>query len=388
MSKDGIYSKKPQNLEQILNPPAYIVDMGKLKANLVTATRIKQEAGCKILLATKAFALPAVFPLMREYLDGSTASGLHEARLGFEDFGKEVHVYSPAYAKHEIAELLTLADHLYFNSPQQLAQFLPQVRAASPEKQVGIRLNAGYSSATLGGALYDPCAPCSRFGTTQQHLNELPWGDIDILHFHSLCEATHEGSVGLINHVATHFADYIPCVKTVNFGGGHLLNKAEYNIDALITAIKDFRARFGVEVILEPGAGLVVDAGYFATRVLDIHHNEKNIAILDGSASCHLPDVLEAPYTPPVFGTDAAHPHPYILAGATCMTGDVIGEYSFEHPLKTGDIVVFGDMLHYTFVKNNTFNGTPLPDLALLHEDGRYEVVRSFGYQDFRKRLG
>jgi carboxynorspermidine decarboxylase len=376
------------NFPPTLKTPAYVVDIAPLKANLATAARIKQEAGCKILLATKAFALPAVFPLMRAYLDGSTASGLYEARLGFEDFGKEVHVYSPAYATNEMAELLTLADHLYFNSPQQLTQFLPQVQAASPAKHVGVRLNAGYSSATLGGALYDPCAPCSRFGTTQQHLNELPWGDIDILHFHSLCEATHEGSVGLINHVATQFRDYIPRVKTINFGGGHLLNKAGYNVDALIAAIKDFRAQFGVEVILEPGAGLVVDAGYFVASVLDIHHNDKDIAILDGSASCHLPDVLEVPYTPPVFGTNAAHPHSYILAGATCMTGDIIGEYRFANPLQRGDTIVFGDMLHYTFVKNNTFNGTPLPDLALLHEDGRCEVVRSFSYQDFRGRLG
>ncbi len=372
-----------------ITTPAYVADMAVLKQNMATAAHIRQDAGCRILLATKAFALPEVFPLMREYLDGTTASGVHEARLGRETFGREVHVYSPAYTTSSLSELLTISDHIYFNSPDQLRRFLPEVRAAGKDKLVGIRINPGYSRATLGGHLYDPCSPRSRFGVLRADLDYLPWDEIDILHAHSLCESLHDGSVGLIEHMAREFAPYISRVKAVNFGGGHFINKAGYDVEALIRAIRDFRAAFGVEVILEPGSGLVVDAGYLVATVLDVIHNETDIAILDASASCHMPDVLEVPYTPPLYGAaePGEHPCTFILAGNTCMAGDVIGEYSFPKPLRPGDSLVFGDMLQYSFVKNNTFNGTPLPDIGLLHEDGRYEVVRRFGYEDFKGRL-
>lgn len=371
-----------------LRTPVYIADMAVLKKNLETAAHIRSEAGCRMLLATKSFALPAVFPLMRNYLDGTTASGLHEARLGREDFGREVHVYSPAYTEEIIWELLPLADHFYFNTSDQVRRFLPLVKASG--KKAGIRINPGYSRATLGGDLYDPCSPRSRFGVLRRDLDGLPWEDIDILHVHSLCESMEDGSTGLIRHVAREFAPYVGRVGTVNFGGGHFINKQGYDTGALIRTIRDFREGFGKEVILEPGSGLVVDAGYLIATVLDIVHNETDIAVLDASASCHMPDVLEVPYTPPLFGADKPGKLPYtcVLAGNTCMTGDIIGEYSFEKPLKTGDRLVFGDMLQYSFVKNNTFNGTPLPDLALLHEDGSCEVVARFGYQDFRGRLG
>ncbi|HPR52899.1 MAG TPA: carboxynorspermidine decarboxylase [Deltaproteobacteria bacterium] len=385
-------TKLPPLLEAALpgiTTPAYVVDMAVLKQNMATAAHIRAEAGCRVLLATKSFALPAVFPLMSEYLDGTTASGLHEARLGRETFGKEVHVYAPAYTKDTLRELLKISDHIYFNSSDQLRRFLPEVKAAGRDKLVGIRINPGYSNATLGGHLYDPCSPRSRFGVLGSDLDDLPWEEIDILHAHSLCESLHDGSVGLIEHVAREFAPYISRVKAVNFGGGHFINKAGYDIEALIRAIRDFRTAFGVEVILEPGSGLVVDAGYLVATVLDVIHNETDIAILDASASCHMPDVLEVPYTPPLY--DAAEPgentFTFILAGNTCMAGDIIGEYSFREPLKPGDSLVFGDMLQYSFVKNNTFNGTPLPDIALLHEDGHYEVVRRFGYDDFKDRL-
>jgi carboxynorspermidine decarboxylase len=244
--------------------------------------------------------------------------------------------------------------------------------------------------ATLGGPLYDPCAPNSRFGTPREALDDAPWDEIDILHTHALCEATDEGSVGLIQHVGRELGQYVRRVKVVNFGGGHFVNKPGYNVDALIAAIKAFRAEFGVEVILEPGAGLVVDTGYLVATVLDIHRNGALIAILDASASCHMPDVLEVPYTPPVLGAAApgVHAHDFILAGNTCMTGDVIGTYSFAKPLKPGDRIVFGDMMQYSFVKNTTFNGQPLPDLAILGADGSYRVVKSFGYPEFRGRLG
>jgi carboxynorspermidine decarboxylase len=372
-----------------MRTPAYVLDAKRLKQNLATAQRLKSEAGCRILLATKAWAMPSAFPLLRDALDGTTASGEYEARMGRQDFGKEVHVYAPAYTETEVRNLTGIADHIYFNSPEQVARFLPIVKAAGKAK-IGVRINPGYSNATLGGALYDPCAPFSRFGTTRAQIDELPWGEIDIFHVHALCESLHDGSAGLIQHVAREFAHYIRRVKAVNFGGGHFINKPGYNLDVLIKAIRAFRAEFDVEVILEPGAGLVVDAGYLVASVIGIHHNDKDIAILDASASCHMPDVLEVPYRPEVVGAGQAgeRPHSYILGGKTCMTGDIIGEYSFAKPLKVGDRLVFGDMMQYSFVKNTTFNGTPLPDLAILSEDGSYRVVRTASYEDFRERLG
>jgi carboxynorspermidine decarboxylase len=376
------------NLPAAIATPAYVLDVAALKRNLATTARIKREAGCKILLATKAWAMPAAFPLMRDTLDGTTASGEFEARMGREEFGKEVHVYAPAYGPGEVGRLTGIADHIYFNSPEQVSRHIGVAKAA--RKHIGIRINPGYSNATLGGALYDPCAPYSRFGTTRAQIDDLPWGDIEIFHVHALCESLHDGSVGLIEHVAREFASYVRKVKAVNFGGGHFINKPGYDVSKLIAAIKAFRAEFGVEVILEPGAGLVVDTGYLVATVIGLHHNDKDIAILDASASTHMPDVLEVPYMPAIIGAaePGAHPYRYIVGGKTCMTGDIIGEYSFPAPLKVGSRVVFTDMMQYSFVKNNTFNGTPLPDLAMLGEDGSYRVVRSFGYEEFRRRLG
>jgi carboxynorspermidine decarboxylase len=382
------------NLPIDISTPVYVLDEAALKRNLATAARIKKEAGCKILLATKAFALPAAFPLMRETLDGTTASGEYEARLGHEEFGKEVHVYSPAYFPGEIERLTKIAKHIYFNSPDQIHHYLPILKKA-PGIKIGLRINPGYSQATLGGPLYDPCAPNSRFGATRDTLDAAPWDEIEIFHTHALCEAKHTGSVGLIEHVAKNFAPYLAKVKAVNFGGGHFINKPGYDVAALIKAIKAFRAEYNVEVILEPGAGLVVDTGYLVSSVIGFHKNEKDIAILDASASTHMPDVLEIPYTPSVIGarTIGADDSPngkydYILGGKTCMTGDIIGEYAFNKVLKIGDHVIFTDMMQYSFVKNNTFNGVPLPNLAILSENGDFRVLRSFGYEDFRHRLG
>ncbi|MFN3623392.1 MAG: carboxynorspermidine decarboxylase [Hyphomicrobium sp.] len=376
------------NLPADIKTPAYVLDVAALKRNLATVERIRREAGCKILLATKAWAMPAAFPLMQDPLDGTTASGEHEARLGREEFGKEVHVYAPAYSPGEVERVTAYADHIYFNSPEQIARYGGVAKAAGAK--LGVRINPGYSNATLGGALYDPCAPCSRFGTTKSQIDELPWGEIDVFHAHALCESLADGSVGLIEHVAREFAPYIRKVKAVNFGGGHFINKPGYDVDKLIAAIKAFRAEFGVEVILEPGGGIVVDTGYLVSSVIGLHWNVQNIAVLDTSASCHMPDVLEVPYTPVIIGAakPGVHPHMYVLGGKTCMTGDVIGEYSFPEPLQVGSRVVFTDMMQYSFVKNTTFNGTPRPDLAILDEDGSYRVVASFGYEDFRHTLG
>lgn len=376
------------NLPADIHTPAYVLDVASLKRNLETAARLKRETGIKVLLATKAWAMPAAFPLMRDMIDGTTASGEYEARLGREEFGKEVHVYAPAYGPGEVERLAAIADHIYFNSPGQLALSMATAKAAG--RKIGVRINPGYSMATLGGALYDPCAPGSRFGTTKAECARIPWDEVDILHAHALCEAREEGSTGLIRHVAEHFAEELRQVKAVNFGGGHFINRPGYKLEPLIAALQDFKRAFNVGVILEPGAGLVVNAGWLVATVLDLHWNEKDIAILDTSASTHMPDVLEVPYTPVIIGAKkpGVLAHTYVLGGKTCMTGDVIGEYSFAERLKVGDRLVFTDMMQYSFVKNTTFNGTPLPDIAMLHESGSYEVVRSYGYEDFRRRLG
>jgi len=368
--------------------PCFLLDEARLRSNLETAARLRRDAGCKVLLATKAFALPAVFPLMRDYLDGTTASGEFEARLGAEEFGKEVHVYSPAYTKVELDRLSKLAQHIYFNSAEQLARFGAQARAAGAK--IGLRVNPGYSNATLGGDLYDPCAPGSRFGEVAEKLDLVDWSGVDIFHVHALCESLHEGSVGLINHVAENFAPYLKQVSTVNFGGGHFLGKPGYDADALIAAIKAFKARFEVEVVLEPGAGLVVNTGELHASVLALHENEHQLAILDASASTHMPDVLEVPYRPEIIGAGGPgeKAHTYTLGGKTCMTGDVIGTFSFDAPLQPGDRLIFTDQMHYSFVKTNTFNGTPLANLAVRREDGAIEMLSDFGYDAFRSRLG
>ncbi|MEO0549199.1 MAG: carboxynorspermidine decarboxylase [Pseudomonadota bacterium] len=374
--------------EDDLPTPCFLLDAARLRANLETAQRLREEAECKVLLATKAFALPAAFPMMRGYLDGTTASGEHEAMLGAEAFGKEVHVYSPAYTQGEVERLTEIAQHIYFNSAEQLGQFGSIARGAGC--QVGLRINPGYSNATLGGDLYDPCAPGSRFGEVASKLNLIDWSKVDILHVHTLCESLHDGSVGLINHVAKNFASEVSMVNAVNFGGGHFLNKPGYDLDALIKAIKAFKAEFGVEVVLEPGAGLVVNTGELHASVLALHWNEDDLAILDASASTHMPDVLEVPYRPEIIGAGKAgeKAHTYTLGGKTCMTGDVIGKYSFDTPLKPGDRLIFTDQMHYSFVKTNTFNGTPLANLAIRQEDGRIEMLSDFGYAEFRRRLG
>lgn len=368
--------------------PTFVLDVARLRANLETAKRVREEAGCKILLATKAFAMPAIFPMMRDYLDGTTASGEHEAIMGAESFGKEVHVYSPAYTEAEIHAVTKIAQHVYFNSAQQLEQWGHVAEAAGCH--IGLRVNPGYSNATLGGDLYNPCAPGSRFGEVLSKLDTVDWSKVDIFHVHALCESLHEGSVGLINFVADNFGKYLKQVKAVNFGGGHFLNKPGYDVDALIAAIKAFKARFDIEVILEPGAGLVVNTGELHASVIALHWNEKDLAIIDASASTHMPDVLEVPYRPDIVGAGEAgvKAHTFTLGGKTCMTGDIIGDYSFDAALQPGDRLIFTDQMHYSFVKTNTFNGSPLANLAIRWEDGRVERVSDFGYEEFRRRLG
>lgn len=368
--------------------PCFVLDVARLRTNLETAARVREEADCKVLLATKAFAMPAVFPMMRDYLDGTTASGEHEAIMGHKEFGKEVHVYSPAYTEDEVRRLTEVAQHIYFNSAEQLSRFGAIARDAGCK--VGLRVNPGYSNATLGGDLYNPTAAGSRFGEVPGMLDSVDWSGVDIFHVHALCESLHEGSVGLIEFVAENFGNYIEQVSSVNFGGGHFLNKPGYDVDALIAAIRAFKARFDVEVVLEPGAGLVVNTGELHATVLALHRNEIDLAILDASASTHMPDVLEVPYRPGIIG--AGDPgelaHTYRLGGKTCMTGDVLGDYSFPEPLVPSQQLIFTDQMHYSFVKTNTFNGTPLANLAVRWDDGTVEPISNFGYEEFRRRLG
>ncbi len=369
--------------------PAYVADVAKLKHNLNIAARIKRETGCIMLLATKACSMFSLFPYMNTVLDGTTASGLYEAKLGKEHFGGEVHVYAPAYSDSEIDALIPLSDHIYFNSISQLDRYAPKVRAARPDAVIGLRVNPRLSL-VKNSAIYDPSSPRSRFGIAPTQLDKATVAKIDLLHFHNLCENMAADSVALIKHIDKTFGQLLPHVKYINLGGGHYFSHPDYDVDALITAINALKAKYGVQVILESGAAYAYNAGYLIASVLDVIDNGSGqIAVLDTSATCHMPDVLEVPYRPHVQNSGEAgeKTHSYIFAGKTCLTGDIIGEYSFDTPLKAGDKVIFNDMLQYSMVKNTTFNGVPLPDIAILEENGTYRTVKTFGYNDFKVRL-
>lgn len=369
-----------------LQTPYFLVDEGLLRKNLEILRRVSEEAGCKILLAQKAFSMFACYPLISRYLSGTTASGLFEARLGREEFPGEVHVFSPAYQEREWEELLACADHFVFNSPNQLRRFGPRAKAAG--KQVGLRVNPECSTQE-GHAIYDPCAPGSRLGTTRENFTEDLLPLLDGLHFHTLCEQNSDALETTAAAFEKKFGEFLPRMKWLNMGGGHHITREDYDIPRLIRVVKHFREKYGVEVYLEPGEAVVLNAGFLVASVLEVVHNGMDIAILDTSAACHMPDVLEMPYRPPV--RDAGKPqekaHTYRLAGPTCLAGDVIGDYSFDQPLEEGSQIVLEDMALYTMVKTNTFNGMNLPAIAYRHEDGQVEVVKTFGYEDFKNRL-
>ncbi len=376
-------------LLQSIATPAYVADIAAIKSNMAVAAKIKERAGVKILLATKAFSMFAVFDVMRETLDGTTASGAYEARLGAEHFGseqqnKEVHCYSPAYTEKSLQDVSKYSDHIYFNSIGQLKRYAPALKQKG--KKIGLRVNPQFSQ-VKNSELYDPSALNSRFGVLKQELDDNILNQIDILHIHNLCENGAEDSVALINHISENYAEALERVSHVNLGGGHYITHPNYEINALIEALKAFKKQHKVDITLEIGGALVLNAGYLVSTVLDIIEREPNIVILDTSASAHMPDVLEVPYTPHIIGATEQGAHTYILGGQTCMTGDVIGTYSFDHPLQIGDTVIFTDMMQYSMVKNTTFNGMPLPDIGILHEDGTYERIKSFGYEDFKDRL-
>lgn len=373
-------------MNEKLRTPCFLVDEGLLKKNLEVLRCVSEEAGCKILLAQKAFSMFACYPLISRYLSGTTASGLYEARLGREEFPGEVHVFSPAYQERDWEELLACADHFVFNSPNQLRRFGERAKAAG--KQVGLRVNPECSTQE-GHAIYDPCAPGSRLGTTRENFDEGLVPLLDGLHFHTLCEQNSDDLETTAAAFEEKFGEFLPSMKWLNLGGGHHITREDYDIPRLIRVVKHFREKYGVEVYLEPGEAVVLNAGFLVSTVLEVVHNGMDIAILDTSAACHMPDVLEMPYRPPVKDSGKPGEKAYTcrLAGPTCLAGDVVGDYSFDQPLTEGSQVVLEDMALYTMVKTNTFNGMPLPDIALRHEDGTVEVVKTFGYEDFKSRL-
>ena len=377
-------------MERFVSPgiptPYYLVDDSLLLHNLEILKDVSEKAGCKILLAQKAFSMFDTYPLLRNYLAGTTASGLYEARLGHEEFGGETHVFSPAYRPEEFDEILRYADDIVFNSPLQVKKFGAKAKAAG--KSIGLRINPECSTQE-GHAIYDPCAPGSRLGTTKANFDESILSMLDGLHLHTLCEQNSDDLETTLNAFEEKFGQYLHGLKWLNLGGGHHITRPDYDRERLIRLVKHLRETYGVEVYLEPGEAVVLRAGFLVSQVLEIVHNGIDIAILDTSAACHMPDVLEMPYRPPV--KDSGEPnekaHTYRFAGPTCLAGDVIGDYSFDEPLQEGDYVVFEDMALYTMVKNNTFNGMPLPTIVRRDTEGNFRVVKSFGYEDFRCRL-
>ena len=368
-----------------LKTPCYVVDEANLQHNLAILKRVATSTGCKILLAQKAFSMYSLYPLISEYLQGTTASGLYEAKLGYEKMGGENHIYSPAYLEDEFDEIAEICDHIVFNSFSQWEKFKDTAQKAGC--YCGIRINPECS--TQQHPKYDPCAPGSRLGVPASGIKgDLPEG-ITGLHFHTLCEQNADALVITLSAVEEKFGEYLKKIRWLNMGGGHHITRDDYDSDTLISEINRIQETYGLTVYLEPGEAVALNAGYLIATVKDILDLDVKIAILDTSATCHMPDVLEVPYRPFVLVSGLPHEkrHTYRLGGISCLAGDVIGDYSFDEPLKEGDRIVFEDMAHYTMVKNNTFNGIGLPSIAIAKKDGGIELVKSFGYEDFKNRL-
>lgn len=365
--------------------PCYVVDEARLIENLTILYDISRRSGCKILLAQKAFSMFAVYPLIARYLSGTTASGLFEAKLGHEEMGGETHIFSAAYPEKDFEEILTLCDHITFNSFSQWEKY--RERALASKRSCGIRINPQHSTQEHG--IYDPCAEGSRLGVTLENFRPQLLDGIEGLHFHTLCEQNSDALIETLGAVEARFGAVLPQMKWVNFGGGHHITRSDYDRQALVDCIRRFREKYKTEVYLEPGEAVAYHAGFLVASVLDIVHNGIDIALLDASAACHMPDVLEMPYRPPLRASALPGEKPYAcrLAGATCLAGDIIGDYSFDRPLAVGDKLIFEDMAIYSMVKNNTFNGMCLPSIALRKADGSIRVIRSFGYRDFKERL-
>jgi carboxynorspermidine decarboxylase len=365
--------------------PCYVLEEERLSANLAIMERVQRESGGHIILALKGYAMWSSFPIIREVLQGCTASSLNEARLAAEEFGRQVHVYAPAFSVSEFPDILRLADHVSFNSFSQWQRFRDQALAAGVS--CGIRINPEVSEVETD--MYNPCSNRSRLGVTRAEFHPELLEGIEGLHFHALCECGADSLQRTLHQFETGFGEWIGKMRWVNFGGGHLMTREGYDVDLLIRLIRGFREKYGVEVYLEPGAAVGWCTGPLVASVLDIVRNDIDIAILDTSAAAHMPDVLEMPYRPEVRGAalPGEKPHTYRLGGNTCLAGDVIGDYSFDRPLAVGDRIVFEDMMHYSFVKNTNFNGVNLPALAIWTAAGELQIIRRFGYEDFRDRL-
>jgi len=369
-----------------LPTPCYIIDEARLIHNLEILKGVEDRTRAKILLAQKAFSCYHVYPLIAEYISGTACSGLFEAKLGCEEMGKENHVFSAAYRESEIDEIISYCGHIIFNSFSQLDRYRDRVLAAG--KKVGLRINPEYSTQE-GHEIYDPCSPASRLGITRRSFRADDLDGVSGLHFHTLCEQNSDDLESTLNAIEEKFGDILPKMEWINFGGGHHITRDDYDIPRLERCIKRMQEKYGLEVFLEPGEAVALNAGWLVTEVLDLTENDMPIAILDTSAACHMPDVLEMPYRPPLVDSGKAgeKEFTYRLGSQTCLAGDSIGEYSFDKPLNIGDRLVFGDMAIYSMVKNNTFNGMPLPEIILMKKDGTFRQLREFGYSDFRERL-
>lgn len=370
-----------------LPSPCYIVDERLLIKNLTLLQSVQERTGCKILLAQKGFSMFSLYPLIGQYLAGTTASSLFEARLGREEMGKETHIFAPAYMEQEFPEILNTCDHIVFNSFSQWKKYRAQVKAFPRKIECGIRINPEYSE--IETDIYNPCFENSRLGTTLENFEPDELDGIDGLHFHTMCEQNSDTLARTLKVVEERFGKYFSRIKWLNFGGGHHITRPDYDVETLVKSILSIKEKYGLDIYLEPGEAVALNTGYLAATVLDTLKNGMDIAILDTSAACHMPDVLEMPYRPNILGAGlpGEHPHTYRLGGPTCLAGDIIGDYSFEKPLKPGDTLVFCDMGHYTMVKNNTFNGINLPSIAIFSPQDGIRVVRRFGYEDFKHRL-
>nr|WP_216083770.1 carboxynorspermidine decarboxylase [Paenibacillus riograndensis] len=370
-----------------LPSPAYLVDERLLKKNLETLNYVQEKTGAKILLAQKGFSMHALYPLVGKYLHGVTSSSLFEARLGYEEMGKEVHVYAPAYMDREFDELLSYTDHIVFNSFDQWARFKNRVQSAPKAISCGIRVNPEYSEIEV--PLYDPCYNYSRMGVTLPNFRPEELDGIDGLHFHTMCEQNSDTLERTLKVVEEKFGQYLHGMKWLNFGGGHHITRPDYDLETLIRCILHMKETYNVQIYLEPGEAVALNTGYLVATVLDTMHNGMDIAILDTSAECHMPDVLAMPYRPGIIGAGepGEYPYTYRLGGMTCLAGDVIGDYSFKEPLKYGDKLVFLDMAHYSMVKNHMFNGVNLPAIASYNDEEGLKVIREFEYSDFSGRL-
>ena len=367
--------------------PCYVVDEVRLLNNLKILDGVQQRTGCKILLALKGFAMFSLFPVIRDYLCGVATSSVDEARLGAEAFGKEVHFCAPAFPDADFEAILSYCHHITFNSFSFWNRYRSRIGSARKAVRCGIRVNPEHSEVQT--PIYDPCGPGSRLGVVRSHFQADNLKGISGLHFHTLCELNADALARTLLVFEEKFGSCLNGMEWVNFGGGHHITRSDYDVHLLCDLIIDFKRRYPLEVYLEPGEAVALNTGVLVASVLDIIQNQIDIAILDTSASAHLPDVLEMPYRPVIegAGNPGDHPFTYRLAGLTCLAGDVIGDYSFPHPLKVGDRLIFQDMAHYTMVKNNTFNGVRLPSIGILTASSGFRLVRTFGYEDYRNRL-